>query len=241
MYEKVTGIVLHTTKYSDINSILHIYTNKYGKLSFLLSESGGKVAKMRRAILMPLSLVEIQARMTAGKDIYTMSDVRLLYNCNSIHSDPIKNAIAMFITEVISRSATVREQNDPLFRYLFQSIELLDHIQQGVANYHICFIYNLGAFLGIQPYTESYTKGAWFDMANGTFSKTKPAHNDVLEPQMAQVIIPLSRMTFGNLHKFNFNRTERNQILDLIIRYYQVHYSTIGTLRSPEILKQLFN
>ncbi|MFI3239079.1 MAG: DNA repair protein RecO [Bacteroidales bacterium] len=241
MYERVTGIVLHITKYSDKNSIVHIYTDKYGKLSFLISESGGKVAKMRRAILMPLSLVEVQARMSAGKEIYTMSDVRLLYNCTSIHSDPIKNAIAMFMAELISRSATVREENSPLFRYLFQSIELLNHLQQGVANYHICFIYNLGAFLGIQPYIESYTEGAWFDMINGRFSRNKPTHNNILEPEMAQVIIPLSRMTFSNLHKFNFNRSERNQILDIIIRYYQVHNSTIGTLRSPEILKQLFN
>lgn len=241
MYDKVTGIVLHTTKYSDRNSIVHIYTDKYGKLSFLLSESGGRVAKMRRAILMPLSLVEVQVRMTAGKDIYTMSDVRLLYNCNSIHCDPYKNAIAMFISEIISRSATVREQNDPLFRYLFQSVELLDHIQVGIANYHICFIYNLGAFLGIQPYVESYTAGAWFDMENGTFSPTKPTHNNILPPEQAKVIIPLSRMTFSNLHRFNFNRNERNEILDIIIRYYQVHYSTIGTLRSPDILKQLFN
>lgn len=47
-------------------------------------------------------------------------------------------------------------------------------------------------------------------------------------------------MTFSNLHIFRFNREERNQMLDTILTYYRLHNSTLGALRSPEILKQLF-
>ena len=55
-----------------------------------------------------------------------------------------------------------------------------------------------------------------------------------------QVIHLLSRMTFGNMGVFRFSREERNRVLDVIISYYRLHNAAIGTLRSPEILKQLF-
>jgi DNA repair protein RecO (recombination protein O) len=62
----------------------------------------------------------------------------------------------------------------------------------------------------------------------------------LLQPREAQVIYLLSRMTFRNMAVFKFNREERNRMLDLIISYYRLHNAAIGTLRSPDILKQLF-
>lgn len=50
----------------------------------------------------------------------------------------------------------------------------------------------------------------------------------------------LSRMTFANLHLFRFSRAQRNRIVELMIQYYQMHGSTIGPFRTPDILAQLF-
>ena len=61
-----------------------------------------------------------------------------------------------------------------------------------------------------------------------------------LKPDLARVIVLLSRMTFSNLHLFRFSRDQRNAVLDAVIAYYRMHNSTVGTLKSPEILKQLF-
>jgi DNA repair protein RecO (recombination protein O) len=77
-------------------------------------------------------------------------------------------------------------------------------------------------------------------MQGGTFVQSPVAGGKLLPPDDARVIKLLSRMTFSNLHLFRFNRDERNRMLDTIIAYYRLHNSTIGTLRSPDILKQLF-
>ena len=66
-----------------------------------------------------------------------------------------------------------------------------------------------------------------------------PAHR-MLAPAEARVIHLLSRMTFANMHLFRFNRHERNAMLDTIIAYYRLHNSALGTLRSPQVLQQLF-
>lgn len=241
MYEKLKGVVLHIIKYSDKNSIVHVLTDIYGKIAFLLPQGTGKSSKMKNAIFMPLSLVEIETKIIPGRDIYAIKEAHLVYTVSTIHADPMKNAIAMFMTELIGRVIHEREQNRSLFRYVAASVEFLDKMEKGIANFHICFLYNLGTFMGIQPYTETYRENFWFDMANGEFTPYKPPHNHILNPEEAKTIIMLSRMSFGNLHVFAFNREQRNSILDTMLKYFQIHNSTLGLMKSPEILKQLFS
>lgn len=240
MYEKLNGIVLHILRYSDKNSIVHILTDKCGRMAFLLPQGNTKSARMRNAMFMPLSVIEFEAKILPGRDLHTFRDARSLATFNNIYIDPVKNAIAMFVCELLSRSIQESEENTPLFRFISASIDLLDSMQSGVANFHIWFLYNLGAFLGIQPDTDTYRKGYWFDMVNGIFTRECPSHSHYLSPAEAPAIILLSRMTSRNLHHFQFNRTQRGDILDIALAYYRLHNSTLGNLRSPEILKQLF-
>lgn len=46
---------------------------------------------------------------------------------------------------------------------------------------------------------------------------------------------------FNNLRYFKFNRGERNAILDRILTYYRLHQPDISELRSPEILRAIFD
>ena len=146
----------------------------------------------------------------------------------------------MFISELLSRCIQESERNKPLFDYIAASVRLLDSMDRGVANFHICFLYHLGAFLGIQPDTATYRTGYWFDMENGIFTQSHPAHSHVLAPREAAVMMLLARMTFANLHHFRFNHVQRNEILDIALDYYKLHNSTLGSMRSPDILRQVF-
>ena len=240
MQEKLNGIVLHVLQYSDKNSIVHILTDRCGRMSFLLPQGNTKSARMRNAMFMPLSIIELEAKIIPGKELHSFREARSTIALTKIYSDPVKNAIAMFISELLSRSIQESEENIPLFRLIKTSIELLNEIDNGVANFHIWFLFNLGAFLGIQPDIETYNEGFWFDMSNGVFTHDRPLHSHYLTPQEAPVILLLSRMTIRNLHHFRFNRSQRGDILDIALTYYRLHNSMIGNLRSPDILKQLF-
>lgn len=240
MLEKLNGIVLHVLRYSDKNSIVHVLTDRCGRMSFLLPQGATKGARMRNAMFMPLSIIEFEAKILPGRDLHTFKDARSLCPLAELYSDPSKNAIAMFISELLTRSIQESEENIPLFRFIQASIELLNNMETGIANFHIWFLYNLGAFLGIQPDIDTYEEGHWFDMVNGVFTRERPLHTHSLTPKDAPAILLLSRMTAQNLHLFRFNRAQRGEILDIALAYYRLHNSMIGTLRSPEILKQLF-
>ncbi len=191
-------------------------------------------------MLMPLSLIDLEAGVRNGRDLSILREVRRNYPLATLYSDPMKNAIALFISELLAHVIQEPEGNDPLFRYIEQAVQLLEQLPDHVANFHICFLYHLGAHLGIQPNVESYHNGYWFDMTEGVFSPLAAKGHMNLQPNEAQVIHLLSRMTFSNMGVFRFNREERNRVLDVIISYYRLHNAAIGTLRSPDILKQLF-
>ena len=239
MYEKLRGIVLNTIRYSDKHNIVHIYTDGRGLMSFAVPQGKTHAARMRNAMLMPLSLVDMEAGIRSGRDLAVMRELRRNYPLATLYSDPIKNAIALFISELLAHVIQEPEGNEYLFSYIEQSVKLLEEMPGQVGNFHICFLFHLGAHLGIQPNLESYRKGYWFDMTDGVFVPSAVRGHAMLQPQEAQVIHLLSRMTFSNMGVFRFNREERNRMLDVIISYYRIHNAAIGTLRSPDILKQL--
>jgi DNA repair protein RecO (recombination protein O) len=240
MYEKLRGIVLNTIRYSDKHNIVHIYTDGRGLMSFAVSLGKTQAARMRNAMLMPLSLVDLEAGIRSGRDLAVLREVHRNYPLATLYSDPVKNAIALFISELLAHVIQEPEGNEPMFRYVEQSVQLLEQLPSQIGNFHICFLYHLGAHLGIQPNVDSYKNGYWFDMTDGVFVSSAVSGHMNLQPQEAQVIHLLSRMTFSNMGVFRFNREERNRMLDVIISYYRLHNAAIGTLRSPDILKQLF-
>ncbi len=240
MYEKLRGIVLNTIRYSDKHNIVHIYTDGRGLMSFAVPLGKTQASRMRNAMLMPLSLVDLEVGVRPGRDLALLREVRRNYPLATIYSDPIRNAIALFISELLTHVIQEPEGNEYLFRYIEQSVQLLEQMPGQIANFHICFLFHLGAHLGIQPNLESYRKGYWFDMTDGVFLPSAVKGHALLPPQEAQVLHLLSRMTFSNMGVFRFNREERNRMLDVIISYYRLHNAAIGTLRSPDILKQLF-
>lgn len=240
MYEKLRGIVLNTVRYSDKHNIVHIYTDGRGLMSFAVPLGKTQAARMRNAMLMPLSLVNIEASVANGRDLARLREVQRNFPLATIYSDPVKNAVALFISELLAHVIQEPEGNAYLFRYIEQAVQLLEQMPDKIANFHICFLYHLGAHLGIQPNIESYRQGYWFDMTEGVFTPAAVGGHALLQPQEAQVIHLLSRMTFSNMGVFRFNRDERNRMLDVIISYYRLHNAAIGTLRSPDILKQLF-
>ena len=240
MQEKLEGIVINVIKYNDKHNIAHIYTDKLGMLAFLVRQGTTHASRMRNAMFMPLSLIGFEARLQPGRELGTLHDVRRTAVLMSIYSDPMKNAVAMFVSELLSHTIQEQEQNMVLYSYIKSCILRLEESRASIANFHICFLYRLGQFIGIQPDIESYQEGYWFNMNEGVFTQSPHAGMKSLPPAQAQVLPLLSRMTFDNMHHFKFTREQRNEMLEIILGYYRLHHSTLGTLRSPEVLKQLF-
>lgn len=240
MYQPLHCVALRTIKYNDKHSILSVYSLEMGRLSFLVSAGNGREANRRRAMFMPLSIFECVASIKPGRELHTMHDPRVLMPLHGLHSHPMKGAVAMFIADVLNAVLRESQSDNATFAFLVDAITRFDVMNEGIANYHLCFLYRLGRFIGIEPDVSTYQEGAVFDMQEARFRMTPPMHHKYLNANDAGVLAMLSRITFDNMRFYKFNRNQRNDLLDKILEYYTIHYSSLSQMQSLEVLRALF-
>lgn len=240
MYQTLHCIALRTIKYNDKHSILSVYSLEMGRLSFLVSAGNGREANRRRALFMPLSIFECVASIKPGKDLHLMREPKVLYPMHGLHSHPMKSAIALFIADLLNAVLRESQSDEATFAFLVDAITRLESINDGIANYHLCFLYKLGRYIGIEPDVSTYSQGSVFDMVDGRFRMSPPIHRKYLDANSAKVVAVLSRITFDNMRFYKFNRNQRNELLDKILEYYTIHYSALTQMQSLEVLRCLF-
>ncbi len=233
-------IALKATKHSDSQTILTAYSRELGRVAFALPAGTGKSAARMRALTMPLSLVECASDPRPGREILPMRQVVQSISLAELHSDPFKQMIAMFVAEVLAAVLQSGGADEGMYEFLEAAVRILDGADsRQTANFHICFLYNLGRRLGIEPDVSTYTQGSLLDMEDGTWRMTAPLHRRYLGEEASLLAWRLSRMTFANMHRFRFNRMERNAILDGILEYFSIHYVSMRRLHSLDILRSL--
>ena len=94
MYEKLRGVVLNTIRYSDKHNIVHIYTDGRGLMSFAVPQGKTHAARMRNALLMPLSLVDLEAQVRPGRELSMLRELRRNFPLATLYSDPVVGATA---------------------------------------------------------------------------------------------------------------------------------------------------
>ena len=234
-------VVLRVTKYNDKKSILTAYALQHGRIAFAIPAGNGRETIRRKALFMPLALTECVADIRPGRDIHTLSEPRAIIPLLNNYRHPIKNALCMFLSEVLLN--VVREPiSDPaIWEFISRSIVLLDSLPSThTSNYHICFMLGLAQLLGISPDESSYKPGYVFDMVDAIFRPSTPMHSDYLIGEESDVVHTLLRLKYHNMHKFKASRTERNRILDSILHYYTLHYTSMSNLKTLDVLRALF-
>jgi len=233
-------VALRVTRYSDSQSILTAYSRECGRVSLALPAGAGRSAARMRALTMPLGVVECQTERRPGREIMPMRQAVQAFALRSLHSDPVKQMMAMFLAELLSITLPAGEADASLYDFLIGAIRFLDNADpRRTSNFHICFLYHLGRLLGIEPDVSTYRRGAILDLADGVWRTSPPLHRQYLSPEDSDVAYRLSRMTFVNLGRYRFSRDERNRIVDAIVEYYSIHYVPLRKMRTLSVLRGL--
>jgi DNA repair protein RecO (recombination protein O) len=240
MLIQVKAIVLHCQPYNDTTIIVHLYTEDFGRMSYLATKSRSRKSSLRSAFFQPLSLVEIEADHHGNRSLQRIKEIRSICPFTGIPLEPEKNAIALFLAEVLYRSLRETEKNPALFDYLLQSVQLLDLCEKGLGNFHLVFLIKLTRYLGFYPNVEGHHSNWYFDLHGGCFVPTKPVHNAWLTPAQATDFVQLMRMSFDNLSAFRFNHHERGEILSQMLNYYRMHLTEFPTIKSLAVLQEVF-
>ena len=240
MQIKSAGIILHTLKYSDSATIVTAFTHEFGRVSYMVYGINKKKAACRAAILQPLSLVEIDASHLPSKKLQSIKDIRISYQATGIPYDPLKNAIALFIAEMLFRTLRETEPNEYLYAFLENSIQTLDCCEDGLANFHLVFLLKLSKFLGFEP-NKDEENARYFDLMNGVFTSNAPQHSHYIKPDATPDFEALLRCDFTNMNQMVLSRQQRIKLLEALIEYFRLHIPNFQGVNSLEVLQALFD
>lgn len=241
MLVKTRGIILHTLAYNDTYSIAHIYTEAFGRAAYLIPRKTGKKTSLSKALFIPLSVLEMEVEHLNKRDLHRIKETRLCFPQNEIYCNPVKNIIALFLSEVLFRVVKDTEPDPQLFNYLLSSIQLLEITEEGLANFHLVFLLKLLTYLGIYPNTEGNKTNVYFDMLNGTFVQAIPSHQHFLDRTESEAFARLLRISFENMSLYTFSRHERVAIINRILEYYRLHMPEFPEIKSIPVMQSLFD
>ncbi len=240
MLIKTNGIVLHSLKYTDSSTIVTIYTNQFGRTSYMVHGVNKKKSKFRAAFLQPLSVVELDVYHTPGKDIQNIKDIRVYYPFTGIPFHPVKNSLALFVSEVLFRALKQTEADENLYHFLENSVQVLDCCEEGLANFHLVFLMKLSRYLGFEPNGES-AEDKHFDLMNGIFIKEKPLHTHFLLPEATANFLQIMQSDYLNMQTIKLTRDQRLKLVEILIEYYKLHIPDFHGLNSLPVLHALFD
>jgi DNA repair protein RecO (recombination protein O) len=233
------AIVLHTIKYNENSVIVHTYTEQNGRMAYVVNGAKSKKSVLRSALLQPLSLLELETVYQQKKDLQRIKESRLAYAFTTIPYDPAKNALSLFIAELLFRSLKEPQVDKSVFEFLFESVCLLDKTDGSVGNFHLVFMLQLSAFLGFKPNVDNYSEGSFFDLQNGVFVNV-PGFSTYLTQEESANFCTLCKLDYRTMSEVQYSKEQKSGLLKALIAYYKTHLSNFSQIKSVEVLVQLF-
>lgn len=228
------GIVLHTLKYSENKMIVHMLTKGRGRCNFITTMS----LKVRKNIFQPMTILEFQA-IKSKTELGVISQAELGIPLHNLSMDLSKCTISIFLAELLYR--IVKEPLDDVNMYNFveDSIVQLNDMEVGIGNFHLWFLVHFAYYMGYH-FPHEYHSGMWLDIKSGAYTDYAPIHNLRIAPQYAEVISKLQMMPLDQVCSVELNRQSRTDILNGVVDYFSYHCDNFSSVKSIEILAQVF-
>lgn len=239
MLYKTRGIVLRSVDYSDTSIIAKIYTELFGIQSYLIKGARRKNASIRATLFQPLSLLELVVYKKEKKQLQTLKEVRPEIHFTSIPQEQSKTSILFFLNEILLKCLQEEENNDELFSFLHETVQTLETTEKDFANFHLIFLIRLSRFLGFFPQGNFSETNSIFDLREGKFTHKEPIHPDFLTKENSKLISRLILSNYYSMNTLALTGKERKNLLDILLHFYHLHLSNMGSIASHKILEQV--
>ncbi len=238
------GIVISTTKYSETSVIARIYTEELGLRSYMVNGVRKAKTKTKAALLQPLTLLDLVVYNREGKTLQRIKEMRPAQVFTSIPFDLVKSGVALFMSELMSKTVKEEETNTALFHFLYSEIEHLDASPSNLSLYPLCFMIGLSGHLGFRPHNDHHPeKQAFFDLRAGHFTATEApilsyALNKANSKQLAKLLDYQARER--TIERPYINKSDRRSLLQCLLKYYQYHIENFKEIKSIWVLMEVW-
>jgi len=235
MLVKHKAVVLHSFPYGDNSRIVKCFTDKLGLQSYLVNGVQNKKGVLKPSMVLPLTQLNLVAYHKGKGGLERIKEAKLECAYQLINADPIRNALSVFIAEILVKVCKEDHPNPELYQFIEDHLNALDFPETGMTFFHIQFLIRLSLFLGFKPSAPS-NNYLYFDMMEGVFENAKPLHAYYINKKETALLIQLLRHD----ETLNFSKETRLNLLDKLLDYYRVQMPGFGEVKSLEVIKVLF-
>ena len=237
MDDTIQGIVLQSIRYGDTSLIVKVFTRSLGLRSYMVKGAFNRNSKSRAALFQNLHLINyVEAGKPNRSSLGYMKDVQLATVYQSIPFVMNKSAILMYVSELLSKTITEQEQNEPLYDFIERSMLWLDLVHQDYANFPLFFTLELTRHLGFYPKTN-HESGYCFDMMEGSFAHDYPLHPYYFDAEDALLLSQLLNAGIDETCRIPLHVSQRRSLLDGLIVFMRLHAPVMNDFHSHEVLK----
>lgn len=207
-------IVLHYTRYSEKAVILHTLSRSFGRKSFIVKD-----ASRLMAFFQPLNILDCEI---VSNPRSSLSSARAFVEPSplvGIRTSMGKNAISMFMAELVYRAVAEDAQERGLFEWMRKEIMLLEVLSSDYSNFHIHFLMDFAAAMGfaaamndLLPFMED----------------SAPKASELIEADFAQAML------------VKMSGAQRTAMCTRLLKYLEFHLDTPLHIRSLGVLGELF-
>ena len=206
-----------------------MYTEEFGLQGYVVNSVRSAKGKNKIALFQPLTLLELVVYHNPKKELHRLAEIKCPQPLESIPYAINKTTQGIFINEVLIKTLKEHTSNPELFFFLYEGILTLDQAGFEDVNFHLKFLLRLSRYLGFAP-EEAREIYAQLEEA-GLFLEKQYQHEEQLNKLIqsawdTKILIPAS-------HK--------NDILNAILKFYELHQESFGSLKSLSVLREVLH
>lgn len=245
MIHKTKGIVLRTVKYGETSIVTTIFTEGFGLQSYLVNgvRQASKKGQPKAGMFQPGAMLELVAYHNEFKNLQRLKEFRWSHLYQHIFSDVRKNAVALFMIELLSKCLKQPETNAELFYFVEDALVHLDEANDSItANFPLFFSLHLAVFFGFRINDEYSAEKHFLDLEEGTFTGEQPNHQHFLEGREAEAVSHILKiMQPEELEQVTLNQDLRRRITQAVEEYYALHISDFGSMKTLPVLREVMS
>ncbi len=208
-------IVLNTTRTGENSLVLHCLSRRLGRRSFIVSAG----SKAPRAFFQPLSLLDVEVIENPRSDLWRLRSMAAESPLNSLRGNPVKNAVSLFMSEVLYRVMRSGTGDAAFFDWCALQVRLFDSLAAHYASFHLCFLLDLCRELGFAPGPEALAPFA------GNYLKPLSAFCEA--DRASALLMPLKG-------------EDRSAMAAVLLQYLAYHADCNLEVKSLDVLREIF-
>jgi len=241
MIDKTKGIVLRVVKYGETSVIVAIFTELFGLQSYLVNgvRTDSKKGSSKANLFQPSAILDLVVYHNELKNLQRLREFKWGYLYQHIFFNVLKNAVALFMIELLQKCLKQPESNTDLYHFSEDAFIYLDEADESVvANFPLFFALHLASFFGLRIQDNYSEEKSFVDLREGLFVADQPNHMDFLEGEYSYITSQLLKiMQPQELKQIKLNQEKRRILLQAYQIFYTLHIQDFGPMKTLPVLQ----